>query len=84
MKRAVERFLRYLVVERNASPLTIKSYREDLTALLNFLESDDGNVCSLICVSMWRHCMRPAMRGARLRGGWHRSAASFDLLSASG
>ncbi len=34
---AVARFLRYLASERGASPLTIKSYREDLTALLEYL-----------------------------------------------
>ncbi len=33
------RFLKFLVVERNASPLTVKSYREDLTALADYLES---------------------------------------------
>jgi integrase/recombinase XerC len=33
LREAVERFLSYLDVERNASPLTIKSYREDLRAL---------------------------------------------------
>ena len=33
MQQAVERFLRHLNIERNASPLTIKSYREDLAAL---------------------------------------------------
>ena len=34
---AVARFLRYLEVERNSSHLTIKSYREDLEALLDYL-----------------------------------------------
>lgn len=40
--QAVERFLTYLRVERNASELTIKSYREDLTALAEYLAGDDG------------------------------------------
>ena len=34
---AVERFLRYLSSERGASPLTLKSYREDLLQLEEFL-----------------------------------------------
>jgi integrase/recombinase XerC len=34
-----ERFLRYLAAERGASPLTIKSYREDLLQLEEFLQS---------------------------------------------
>ncbi|MFM8414134.1 MAG: tyrosine recombinase [Planctomycetota bacterium] len=34
-----ERFLRYLAAERGASPLTIKSYREDLLQFEEFLES---------------------------------------------
>jgi integrase/recombinase XerC len=38
MRSAIARFLRYLTVERNASPLTIKSYREDLTTLAEYLE----------------------------------------------
>jgi integrase/recombinase XerC len=37
MHSATARFLRYLQVERNASELTVKSYREDLTALMEFL-----------------------------------------------
>jgi integrase/recombinase XerC len=43
MQAAVARFLRYLKVERNASDLTIKSYREDLSALLEYLQGDDPN-----------------------------------------
>ncbi|MGD9648756.1 MAG: tyrosine recombinase XerC [Pirellulales bacterium] len=37
MHAAADRFLDYLRVERNASPLTLKSYREDLTALAEYL-----------------------------------------------
>jgi integrase/recombinase XerC len=37
MKAAVERFLRYLRVERNAADLTIKNYGDDLAALVAFL-----------------------------------------------
>ncbi|MDG2382062.1 MAG: tyrosine recombinase XerC [Pirellulaceae bacterium] len=44
MKQSAQRFLRYLVVERNASDLTVKSYREDLAALTDFLEAEDGTV----------------------------------------
>ncbi|MEX0641470.1 MAG: site-specific integrase, partial [Pirellulales bacterium] len=40
MRHEVERFLTYLRVERNASPLTIKSYSEDLTALGEYLAGD--------------------------------------------
>lgn len=42
MQAAIGRFLRYLLVERNASELTIKSYREDLTALNEYLEAGAG------------------------------------------
>jgi len=43
MRIAIARFLHYLRVERNASDLTVKSYREDLTALVEYLvESCDG------------------------------------------
>jgi len=37
MQTAIARFLQYLCVERNASDLTVKSYREDLTALADYL-----------------------------------------------
>ncbi len=43
MHTAIDRFLRYLQVERNASDLTLKSYREDLTMLAEYLaEAQDG------------------------------------------
>ncbi len=37
MHTAIARFLQYLAVERNASPHTVKSYREDLTTLVGYL-----------------------------------------------
>lgn len=42
MQVAITRFLRYLLVERNASDLTVKSYREDLTALTEYLTESYG------------------------------------------
>jgi integrase/recombinase XerC len=35
-----------LTVERNASPLTVKSYREDLTTLAEYLQPDNGRAVS--------------------------------------
>lgn len=42
MQTAISRFLRYLNVERNASDLTIKSYREDLISLSEYLSDALG------------------------------------------
>ena len=42
MLEAIQRFLTYLKVERNSSDYTIKSYKEDLTSLAEFLAEDDG------------------------------------------
>ncbi|MDY0167131.1 MAG: tyrosine recombinase XerC [Thermoguttaceae bacterium] len=42
MQRAIDRFLQYLRVERNASELTVKSYREDLAALSTYLGEAAG------------------------------------------
>jgi integrase/recombinase XerC len=45
MRTAIARFLQYLRVERNASDLTVKSYREDLTALVDYLTESRGGRC---------------------------------------
>ena len=42
MQTAIARFLQYLRAERNASELTLKSYREDLAALVRQLEQSRG------------------------------------------
>ena len=42
MRNAIARFLQYLRVERNASELTIKSYREDLGVLTDYLAEARG------------------------------------------
>ena len=45
MRTAVDRFLQFLLVERNASVLTTKSYREDLAALCEYLaDSREGRL----------------------------------------
>ncbi len=45
MRTAVDRFLGYLRVERNASELTVKSYREDLAALVDYLAESCAGEC---------------------------------------
>jgi len=44
VQSAVAQFLRFLAVERNASTLTVKSYREDLTALLDYAKQLYGRL----------------------------------------
>lgn len=44
MHSAIAQFLRYLVTERNASELTIKSYREDLFGFVDWLQATQGRV----------------------------------------
>jgi len=46
VRKSVTQFLRYLATERNASDLTIKSYREDLFGLMQWLETTLGSVPS--------------------------------------
>ena len=42
MRKAIAQFLQYLRTERNASLLTLKSYREDLMAFASYLSDDRG------------------------------------------
>jgi integrase/recombinase XerC len=42
MRSAIGQFLRFLSAERNAADLTIKSYREDLFGLVDYLEHELG------------------------------------------
>lgn len=51
MLSAIERFLRYLRVERNASALTLKSYRDDLLGLAEFLGVADGQPVQLSAIT---------------------------------
>jgi len=44
MRKAIGQFLQYLRAERNASDLTQKSYREDLTLLVEWFE-ENGDEC---------------------------------------
>lgn len=43
MRTAIARFLQFLAVERNASAYTVKSYREDLSALVDYLGETHGD-----------------------------------------
>ncbi len=52
MERAIEGFLRYLRIERNSSPLTIKSYAEDLASLLEFFRERIGYMPDVAQVSI--------------------------------
>ena len=44
MKRAIERFVKYLEVERNASVHTRAAYRRDLLEFLAFLENSNAEI----------------------------------------
>ncbi|MEG1998060.1 MAG: site-specific integrase, partial [Clostridiales bacterium] len=42
MDKLIEKFLTYLQVEKNASPLTIKAYRQTLLRFSGFLGEEQG------------------------------------------
>ena len=44
MHAAVDGFLRSLRIERNASPLTLKSYAEDFNSLFDYLQDRVGQI----------------------------------------
>jgi integrase/recombinase XerC len=52
MQTAIEGFLRYLRIERNASPLTLKSYGADLADLLEFFRSSEDRLPSPANISI--------------------------------
>ncbi len=89
MQTAVARFLQYLRVERNASDLTIKSYREDLEALVEYLGDSQAAAPR---AGPGEHCRAARLRGcaarsrlrqdARSPGDWPRCAAFFASASA--
>lgn len=51
LKGAIERFVKYLEVERNASVHTMAAYRRDLLEFAAFLESDTGSESSVKAVT---------------------------------
>ncbi len=53
MRQATNQYLRYLRYERNASPHTLKSYREDLSALVDYLSDSNGQLPIPAEVSIW-------------------------------
>ena len=44
MQTAIRRFLNYLHVERNSSALTVKSYADDLSHIVEFLQEQTGSI----------------------------------------
>ena len=52
MEQAIDGFLRYLQIEKNSSPLTLKSYAEDVASLLAYFQDRVGYVPSANQVSV--------------------------------
>ncbi len=78
MQQAIDRFLRYLRVEKNASDYTIKAYREDLFCVKDFLVESFGSSPSL------REIGVPELRGyvaALGEAGYAKSSVSRHLAT---
>ncbi|MDX1965462.1 MAG: tyrosine recombinase XerC [Pirellulales bacterium] len=73
LRLAVNRFLTFLQAEKNASPLTLKSYREDLTDLENFFTEQQGAPPPPDCLSTLD--LRGYLSGLHERGLAHSSIA---------
>lgn len=78
MDVAVERFLRYLKAERNASAYTIKSYREDLASLILFLQREDDQLPHASQISLLE--LRGYI-GAMHEAGYAKASVSRRLAS---
>jgi integrase/recombinase XerC len=78
MQSAVDRFLRYLRVERNASEMTIKSYREDLAGLVEFLQAGHDSIPAVDQITT--HDLR-AFVAALHEAGYAQSSVARRLAS---
>lgn len=78
MQTEIGRFLRYLSVERNASPLTVKSYREDLVSLAGYLQEAYGRPVRMSEVNVLD--LRGYV-GALYEAGYAKSSVSRRLAS---
>lgn len=78
MHNQVAQFLRYLAVERNASELTIKSYREDLIDLADYLIDSVGG--SVQCTDVTPRDLRGYV-AALHEAGYAQSSISRKLAS---
>jgi len=66
MRQPIGQFLQYLSAERNASDLTLKSYREDLFALADYLADEEGRTPEPAEISM--HDLRSYVAGMHEAG----------------
>ena len=44
MEQAIDGFLRHLKIEKNSSPLTVKSYAEDVASLIDYFQDRVGYI----------------------------------------